>query len=217
MTDILIIGAGGHGKVVLDILQAGGRYRPVGFLDANPKLAGSKIGGLPVLGAIHLLGRLKQQLKIGGVIVAIGDNRARSGYFKTITDTGLELINAIHPSATVSKTAVLGKNVIVAAGAVICTDCRVDHCVIVNTGATVDHECEISQSVHVCPGAHLAGRVRVGERAMIGLGANIIQCLQIGPDSIIGAGAVVLRDVPAGATVVGVPGRIIKSPAAIAA
>jgi acetyltransferase-like isoleucine patch superfamily enzyme len=93
----------------------------------------------------------------------------------------------------------------------------VGDCVTINTAATVDHECEIDDSVHVCPGAHLAGRVRVGRRTMIGMGANVLQCLTIGEDSIIGAGAVVIGDVPAGSTVVGVPGRIIRRSQPLAA
>jgi sugar O-acyltransferase (sialic acid O-acetyltransferase NeuD family) len=217
MTDIVIIGAGGHGKVVLDILQSGSQYRAVGFLDANPKLVGTVVGGLPVFGAIHLVGRIRQQHRIGGAIVAIGDNRARAGYVDNIAAQGIELINAIHPSAVVAKSAVLGRNVVVAAQAVICTETRIGDCVTINTAATVDHECEIADSVHVCPGAHLAGRVRIGARSMVGLGANVLQCLTIGEDSIIGAGTVVLRDVPAGSTVVGVPGKIIRRNQAIAA
>jgi sugar O-acyltransferase (sialic acid O-acetyltransferase NeuD family) len=217
MIDIVIIGAGGHGKVVLDILHKGSRFRAVGFLDANPKLAGSTVSGFPVWGAIHLLGRIQQQHRLGGAIVAIGDNRARAGYVGTLAAAGLELINAIHPSATVSKSANLGRNVVACAGAIICAETRIGDCVIVNTAATVDHECEIGPSVHVCPGAHLAGRVRVGARSMIGMGANVLQCLTIGQDAIVGAGAVILRDVPAGSTVVGVPGKIIRRSQPIAA
>jgi UDP-perosamine 4-acetyltransferase len=211
MTATLIIGAGGHGKVVLDILQSGAQYCPVGFLDADPKLAGTRVGNLPVFGAVHLLGRLAAQHRIGAVIIAIGDNRARSSYAKTVDDLRLPLINAIHPSAVVSRTAKLGRNMVVAANAVICTETKIGDFAIINTGATVDHECEIGAAVHICPGAHLAGRVRVDADAFIGIGANIVQCLRIGTGAIIGAGAVVLADVPAHATAVGVPARVIKS------
>ncbi len=211
MTGTLIIGAGGHGKVVLDILQSGDQYRPIGFVDADPKLTGTRVGSLPVFGAVHLLGRLVAQHRIGAVIIAIGDNRARSSYAKAVDDLKLPLINAIHPSAVVSKTARLGRNVVIAANAVICTETKIGDFSIINTAATIDHECEIGSAVHICPGAHLAGRVRVDADAFIGLGANIIQCLRIGNSAIVGAGAVVLADVPAYATAVGVPARVIKS------
>ncbi len=217
MTDIVIIGAGGHGKVVLDILRAGSQYRPIGFLDADPKLAGSVVGGLAVYGSVHLLSRLKQQYGFTGAIVAIGDNRARAGYVETLRGQKIELINAIHPAAVVSTSAIIGRNVVVAAQGVICTEARIGDCVIINTAATVDHECEIGQSVHVCPGAHLAGRVRVGPRSIIGMGANVLQCLEIGRDAIVGAGSVVLRDVVAGCTVVGVPARVIRTASPLAA
>jgi sugar O-acyltransferase (sialic acid O-acetyltransferase NeuD family) len=217
MIDTLIIGTGGHGKVVLDILASVDEYRPVGFVDADAKLTGTRVGGLPVFGAIHLLGRLVREHRLGAAIIAIGDNRARASYAKAVDDARLPLVNAIHRSAVISPAAKLGRNVVVAANAVVCTETRIGDFSIINTGATVDHECEIGQAVHVCPGAHLAGRVRVEDSAFVGLGANVIQCLRIGSGAIIGAGAVVLSDIPAGATAVGVPAKVIKTGTARAA
>jgi UDP-perosamine 4-acetyltransferase len=211
MIDTLIIGAGGHGKVVLDILQSAAKYRPVGFIDADPKLAGTKVGGLPVFGAIHLLSRMVTQHRIAAAIIAIGDNRARASYSRALDEARLPLINAIHKSAVVSPTARLGRNVVIAANAVVCTEATLGDFAIINTAATVDHECEIGSAVHICPGAHLAGRVRVDSGGFIGLGANVIQCLRIGAGAIVGAGAVVLTDVPAGSTAVGLPARVIKA------
>ena len=207
--DTLIIGAGGHGKVVLDILRAGQRYNPIGFIDADPALAGASVHGVPVIGGINQLSKLRQK-KIQHAIIAIGDNRARRRYATILTEHGFELISAIHPTASISATATLGRSVVVAAGAVICTDARVEDCGIVNTSAVVDHECEIGEAAHVCPGALLAGRVRVGEEAFIGLGAKVIQCLSIGGHSTVGAGAVVIEDLPPRCTAVGVPARIIQ-------
>ena len=108
MTGTIIIGAGGHGKVVLDILQSGNQYRPVGFVDADPKLANTRVGGLPVFGAVHLLSRLMTQHRIGAAIIAIGDNRARASYARAVDEARLPLINAIHNRAVVSPSAVLG-------------------------------------------------------------------------------------------------------------
>jgi UDP-perosamine 4-acetyltransferase len=207
--DVLIIGAGGHGKVVLDILRAAAVHRPIGFLDADPALNGANLHGLPVLGQINLLPKLKQ--KTSAAIVAIGDNRARASYADLLRQHGFELVNAIHPRATVSPTARLGINVVVAAGAVVGTDADLADGVIVNTSAVVDHECRISAAAHICPAAALAGRVSVGEMAFVGLGCRIIQCLTIGRQAIVGAGAVVIADVPDHATAVGVPARIIKT------
>ncbi|HEY2586707.1 MAG TPA: acetyltransferase [Tepidisphaeraceae bacterium] len=209
---IVIIGAGGHGKVVLDILRAAGEEEPVGFVDSSPSRAGGRIGGLPIFGPANVLPKLRQQ-GVRGAIVAIGDCRARVQYAAVLREQGFELVNAIHPTSSVSPTAVLGWNVVIAAQAAVCTDARIEDSVILNTACVVDHESEIGAGVHVCPGAHLAGRVRVGAGAWIGIGANVIQCLSIGEHAMVGAGAVVIRDVPAHSTVVGVPARVIKSAA----
>jgi sugar O-acyltransferase (sialic acid O-acetyltransferase NeuD family) len=207
--DVVLIGAGGHGRVVLDILRSAGVHRPVGFLDADPQLTGQEVGGIPVLGQLNLLPKLKSQ-KVKGVIISIGDNHPRRQYFRKISDQGFEIISAIHPASYVSKTVKLGRNVVVAAGAVISTDAEIGNSVIVNTSAVIDHECQIGEAVHICPSATLAGRVSVGAETFIGLGCNIIQCLKIGSHAVVGAGAVVLGDVPEGATVVGIPARVIK-------
>ncbi|MBC8105509.1 MAG: acetyltransferase [Anaerolineae bacterium] len=216
--DVVIIGAGGHGKVVLDILRAasGSKIRPVGFLDADPALIGTSINDLPVLGPIHHISKLRQQ-KVCGAIVAIGDNRARFSYARYLLDESIELISAIHPGAIVSTTAKTGRNVVIAAGAIVCADAQIGDSVILNTGCIVDHECEIGESAHICPAAALAGRVRIGAGAFIGLGAKIIQCRTVGAHATIGAGAVVIEDIPANVTAVGVPARIVKSSASLAA
>ena len=207
--DTIIVGAGGHGRVVLDTLRTAGRYAPIGFLDADPTLAGSKVAGLSVLGGINALPKLRQQ-KIKYAIVAIGDNHSRQSYGRVLREHGFELISAVHPGAIVSSTASIGVNCLIAAGCVIGTDTNVADSVIVNTGAIVDHECVIEEAAHLCPGSMLAGRVRVGRQAFVGLGAKVIQCLGVGAHATVGAGAVVIRDVPDFATVVGVPARVIR-------
>ena len=208
--DIVIIGAGGHGKVVLDILRAAGRDKPIGFVDADLSLAGTSVSGLPVLGPANMLPKLRQQ-KVRGAIIAIGDCRTRLQFADLLREQGFELMNAIHPTASISPSASLGVNVVVAAQAAICVEASIADSVIINTAAVVDHECIVGQGAHICPGAHLAGRVRVGARAFVGLGANVLQCLSIGDDATIGAGAGVIADVPARATAVGVPARVIKT------
>lgn len=206
---VVIIGAGGHGKVVLDILRAAGRFEPIGFVDANTLLTGTTVSGLPVLGPTNILPKLRQQ-KVAHAIIAIGDNQTRRRYAAAVQSEGFELVSAIHPSAFVSPSAKLGRNAVVGPHASIVTDASIGDMTIVNTAAIVEHECEIAEAVHVAPGACLAGRVRVGACAFIGIGAQVIQCLSIGEGATIGAGAVVLTDVPAGATVVGVPARVVK-------
>lgn len=207
--DTLIVGAGGHGRVVVEILRAHGTHTPIGFIDADPALAGTDVAGLPVFGHVNALSKLRNR-RIRTAIIAIGDNAARLTYADALRDNGFELINAIHPSAVVSPSATLGRNIVIAAGAVVGTESRIGDHAIINTSAVVDHECEIGPAAHICPNASLAGRVRVGQRAFVGLGAKIIPCMTIGNGATVGAGAVVIRDVPPFATVVGVPAQVIR-------
>ncbi len=207
--DVVIVGAGGHGKVVVDILCSGGVHRPVAFLDADPSLLGTRVAGLEVMGSIHYFAKLRAA-NVRGAIVAIGDNRTRLRYAKHLVDANAELINAIHPSAIVSDSATIGSNVVIAPRVVVGPESRIGDSVILNTACVIEHECEIGRAVHVCPMAALAGRVRVGDGAFIGLGAKIIPCLQIGKYTIIGAGATVIGDIPTHATAVGVPAQVIR-------
>jgi len=211
---VLILGAGGHGRVVLDILLQAGRHQPVGFLDNNADIHGRRVDGIPVLGAITDAVRLAQEHQIHGVIVAIGDNGVRRGLARDLDLAGLELINAVHPSATLARSATLGRNVVVAAGVVVCAHCQIGNSVILNTGCVVDHQTMIGEGSHVCPGVRIAGRVKVEPGTFIGIGATIIPKITLGCESIVGAGAVVIEDVPSLATVVGVPARPVKLTAA---
>src|SRR4051812_48390624 len=135
--DVIIAGAGGHGRVVLDILRAAGEHRVVGFLDADAGLHGTLAGGVPVLGHLNMLPKLKAQ-GVGGAIVAIGDNRVRQTYADKFAAAGFTLVSAVHPSAVVSPTAEVGANVVVAAGAIVCTEAKVADGAIINTAAVVD-------------------------------------------------------------------------------
>ncbi|NLF31291.1 MAG: acetyltransferase [Planctomycetes bacterium] len=207
----IIVGAGGHGRVVLDILRQAHHVDPVGFIDSNPVLRGREVDGLTVLGSLPDIPELRRRLSIDAAIVAIGDNATRDRYAKVLSSQGLRLVNAIHPKASVADTVRLGRNIVVAAGAVICAHCRVSDSCIINTASIVDHESFLGRAAHICPGARLAGRVIVEDLAFVGIGATVIQCVTIGRNSTVGAGAVVLRNVEPFTTVVGVPARRLES------
>lgn len=202
-----VVGCGGHGRVVLDVLRNARRCEPVCFVDSNPRLHGRHVDGLPVVGCLDDLPRLRRELGVTCAVVAIGHNGVRRKFAERIDGFGLELINAVHPSANIAANASLGRNVVVAAGALVSAHVQIGDSVILNTGCIVDHESMIGTATHVCPGARVAGRVVIEAGAFIGIGATIIQCLRIGTEAVIGAGAVVIEDVAAMSTVVGVPAR----------
>lgn len=206
---VVIVGAGGHGRVVLDILVQARRHHVVAFLDSNRELHGRRMDGVPVLGDLNALAHFRREHNIAGAIVAIGDNGVRRAFADRIESMGIELINAIHPSANLARNVTLGRNVVVAAGAVVCAHCQIGDSVILNTGCIVDHETMVGTAAHVCPGARIAGRVTIESGAFIGIGATVIQMVRIGCEAVVGAGAVVTRNVAPMSTVVGVPARPI--------
>jgi len=193
-----LIGAGGHAKVIADILVASGRA-PTAFLDEAPKQ--NHVFDIPVIQGLEL------PEPNASVIIAIGDNFVRASLASRYAAFDV----AIHPSARVSRDAEIGPGSVVMAGAVINPGVRIGaHC-IVNTSASVDHDCLIADFAHIAPGATVGGNVRVGTGAMIGLGANVIHGLVIGEHTVIGAGSTVVRDVPANVVAFGSPCRVLRS------
>ena len=205
---VLILGAGGHGKVVADILVCQG-VPVLGFLDDDPMLEGQTRLGLPVLGRIDAYPRYEP----GGLVLGVGDAARRRGVVRRGGAAAQPLWrSAVHPRATVAASARLGRGVTISAGAVVNPDASVGDHAIVNTGATVDHDCVIAAYGHIAPGAHLAGGVRIGEGALVGVGANVCPNCSIGAWAVVGAGAVVVCDIPAGVTALGVPARYMAAP-----
>jgi sugar O-acyltransferase (sialic acid O-acetyltransferase NeuD family) len=204
------IGAGGHAKVLIDILRLNGS-EIVGLTDRDPKLWGTHVSGVPVLGDDSVLPKLKGE--VAGAFIGIGgsgDNNPRRRLFEHATKLGFTLVNVIHPSSVMAGDATLGRASVVMAGAIINANARIGDDVIINTGAIVEHDCMIGHHVHIATGACLAGAVNVHDSAHIGVGASIRQCITIGEGAVVGAGAVVVRDVIANSIVVGVPARPLR-------
>ncbi|HVP13035.1 MAG TPA: acetyltransferase [Phycisphaerae bacterium] len=208
--DVVILGAGGHGRVVLDIIQQARKHKPVGFLDNNEALHGRRVDGLPVLGGLEQLPELKQH-GIGAAVIAIGDNGIRRAMANTLDENGFQFINAIHPSAQLASSVTVGKGVVIAAGALICAHCQIGDYAILNTGCIVDHESMIGTATHICPGVRLAGHVTVESGAFLGIGATVVQNIRVGFEAVVGAGSVVIHNVDPMSTVVGVPARVTKA------
>jgi UDP-perosamine 4-acetyltransferase len=203
----VVLGGGGHAKGVVDILLREGKVRPVAVTDSRRKKGG--VLGVPIVGDDGALPGLRKKGTRAFIVGVAGvpDNRPRAAVFRKGVVAGLTPVTAIHPSASVARSASLGPGTVVMAQAAINPDSVIGDNVIVNTRAVVEHDVRIADHAHVCPGAVLCGGVVVGEGAFVGAGAVVIQGVRIGAWAVVGAGATVIRDVPDGGCVVGVPAR----------
>lgn len=192
---VYLYGASGHGKVIKDILEAQGSSVE-GFVDDNLKL--SSYCEKPVL---HKADGLTP------MIVSIGINKTRK---RIVGKLNCQFSTAIHPTAIVSPSAIIGEGTVVMPGVIINADAVIGKHCIINTSASVDHECIVGDYCHIAPHASLCGQVHVGEGTLIGVGASVIPCVEIGKWCTVGAGAAVVENVPNNQTVVGVPAKELK-------
>jgi sugar O-acyltransferase (sialic acid O-acetyltransferase NeuD family) len=202
---IILWGAGGHGRVVLDIALAHRGAVPITFCDDDETRERSLFCGFPVVAARRLLSSIAG----GRFVVAIGDNRLRARRFDAALEACAIPVTLVHPSAIVSPSAVLGPGTVVMPRAVINAGAEVGRNCIVNTGAIVEHDCRIGEHAHIAPGVALGGGVRVGAFAQVGIGAVVLPYVEVGAGAFVGAGGVVVKDLPPSVTAAGVPARIL--------
>ena len=198
MKHLIIIGAGGHGKVVADIARAVG-YRKITFLDDSPRPG--------VSGAVS---DFIKYVDSADFVVAIGSSAVRQRLGQQICERGGRLATLVHPAAVISDSVKIGNGTVIMAGAVVNADAVIGDGVIVNTCASVDHDCSISDYVHVAVGAHVCGTTGIGAHTWIGAGATVINNVNICGYCMIGAGAVVVRDIEESGTYVGIPAGRMK-------
>lgn len=207
MKKIIIIGAGGHAKVIIDIFKSTKKYEIIGVTSSN-KIKRT-ISGIPILGDDSILIDLYKK-GINNAFIAIGDCKSRDRIFDYTNKIGFSIVNAISPSANISPTVKVGKGVAIMPGVSINVDSIIEDNTIINTNASIDHDNVIKKSSHIAPGCNLAGNVTVGKGAFLGIGCKVTPKIFIGKWSIIGAGSVVIQNVPPNTTVFGIPAKVIK-------
>lgn len=199
---LLIVGAGGHGKVVADIAMKMSLWESITFLDDNDSLG--EVLGLKV---IDKATEATKYVRDSDLFVAIGNDTIRERTQRELESAGAELPVLIHPHAVIAQDVELGVGSVVMAGVVINSCTRIGRGCIINTGATIDHDNIIEDFVHVSPGVNTGGSVRIGTGTWIGLGSKIVNNVNITGGCTVGAGAVVVKDITIAGTYVGVPAR----------
>ncbi|ASJ74590.1 acetyltransferase [Granulosicoccus antarcticus] len=206
---LLIIGAGGHARVIADSATESGEWDLINLYDdAWPELKTS--GTWSITGTIHNLLEQKPE-NTSQVIIAIGSNQRRYTLQERFSEAGWKITKVIHPSATISQHTHIGVGTVVMAGVVINSGTNIGNACIINTCTSVDHDCLLGNAVHLSPGTTLAGTVTVGDGCWIGVGSSVINNIHIGKNTVIGAGATVIRNIPKNVLAVGTPTQIIKN------
>jgi sugar O-acyltransferase (sialic acid O-acetyltransferase NeuD family) len=199
---LVIIGAGGHGKVVADIAIAMNKWRYILFLD--DQVIGTTSTGVKVVGKLDQVPHFKDKADF---VIAIGDNAYRQKLQDDLETNSYSIAKLIHPNAVIGSSVAIGDGTVVTAGAVINNGARIGKGCIINTSSSIDHECVIDDYVHISPGVHLAGNVRIGKKCWLGIGSSVINNIGICNECIIGAGGVVIYEITEPGTYVGVPAK----------
>ena len=206
MANLLILGAGGHAKVVADIALLMNKWENIAFLDDKKKI--NPIGDIPIIGKLKDYTLLKNKYQYA--FVAIGNNKLRFEWFERLSNEGFIIPTLIHPFSAVSKFTSIGQGTVIMGGVVINPNAKIGRACIINTSSSIDHDCLLADSVHISPGVHIGGTVNIGENTWACLGSSIINNVNIGSNVIIAAGAAVINSVPDNVMVTGIPATIKK-------
>lgn len=211
MEKLLLIGGGGHCKVVISAIKLAGEYEIAGIIDL-PENIGKSLCEVPIIGDDSDLEKFSGQgIKYCIVTVgSVGDSSTRRKLYALSKNIGFIHANVIHPTAVIDKSVKMGEGNFFSAGVIINSDARLGNNCIVNTGAIIEHDCVIGDSVHIASGVVISGGVSIGSNSHIGTGTSIIQSIAIGKNVIIGAGSNVIKNIRNNVTALGNPCAIIK-------
>lgn len=202
---LLIVGAGRHSKVTIDILEQMGQYEIVGIVDMKE----GKVFDYSVIGADEDLPSFYSK-GITNIFISVGNNKLRKKLFAAAEKIGFNIVAAISPYSHISRYAHVGRGVAIMPGAIINAEANIGDGAIINTNASVDHDCVIGEFTHIAPGTAISGSCNIGSECLLGTGARVIDGISIGSNTIIGAGAAVVCDIPGNTVAVGVPAKKIK-------
>lgn len=201
MKKLIIIGAGGHGRVVADIAQKLNIYDSISFLDDGDV---KESMGIPVIDKVQAA---REYIETSDIFVAIGNSKVRHEIMEKLLALGANIPTLIHPSSIIGSSVEIGVGSVVMAGTVINPCAKLGKGVILNTGSSIDHDCVIGDYCHIAVGVCVAGTVTLGDNVWLGAGATVKNNVTICADCTIGAGAVVVKDVSESGTYIGVPAK----------
>ena len=203
MAKLMILGAGGHGKVVAEVAKLSGKWDEIVFLDDNKNLI--TVNDIQVVGSLNDFTKLKELYN--NAFVALGDSVLRLKLIKKLLFYQIKVPVLVHPFSSISDRCVLGDGTVIMAGAVINCNVSIGRGCIVNTSSSVDHDCILKDGVHISPGAHIGGSVHIGKTSWIGIGSSVRNNLSIISGCNVGAGSVVVKDICNPGTYIGIPAK----------
>ena len=210
-TPLIVLGAGGHARVLIDALRLRQR-EPTGVTDPDASLWDSAVLGVPVLGNDdRLKGFTPDEVALVNALGSTKSTALRQAVWERWRARGYRFVGVVHSAAVVAQSAGLEADVQVLAGSIIGVNAYIGHNSIVNTGAIIEHDCRVGRHVHLAPGVTLSGNVTVGDGSHLGTGCTVIQDINIGEGCVVGAGAVVVGDLEPFTLAVGVPARAVKT------
>lgn len=210
MDKVVVVGGGGHAKVLICILKKMKAYKIIGYTDIKNR---GEILGVHYLGNDDTLSKIIKKEKHCNAVIGVGsvDLSEQRKRIKMLVDSlGFDLPAIVSPNAVLNEGVTIGKATVVFDGAVINSGAKIGECSIINTNSTVEHDCEIGDYVHIATGAVLSGGVRVGNNSFVGAGVNIIQYKTICQNCLIGAGSTVVENCLTPGTYVGIPAQKVK-------
>ena len=205
---LLVLGCGGHGKVIAETIILEGIYKKLAFIDDIYKEPGEKIFNLPLIGKLESVFNKKILKDYPNAIVGIGDSILRIRWLNILKNFGFKIPIIKHPTAWVAPSSKIEYGTVIFANSTVQTNTCIKRGVIINTASSIDHDCLIGEGTHICPGVNLAGDIKIGNNCFIGIGSSISNGITIKNNVILGGGSFLMNDLPENTKALGVPARI---------